>query len=117
MADGQQVPLHTLVLSRWSRIQPEILASSEDAMACDWGACLHERSLNEALRSKSSSGGGGKYGKGSKERADPTDTYCEHHKMYYPKDKSHTTKNCSKGKAAADKAKSAGGAAGGSGSS
>ena len=40
--------------------------------------------------------------------------------MYYPKDKSHTTKNCSKGKAAADKAaanKSAGGAAGGTGSS
>ena len=85
---------HARVMNRWNRFDRAAYADSIDARAGDWEqACQRDIYLAVLLdpdvkssRARSSAG--------TLERVNDDDTYCEHHKRWFPREDNHNSHNC-----------------------
>ena len=83
------------VFAKWDKVA-ESAAASEECEAGDWAEALHVKTLHTLLlssKTKTGGGGGGHRG-GSKTRTHDSDTWCEHHKMFFLKESGHKTSTC-----------------------
>ena len=85
---------HARVMTRWNRFDHAAYADSIDSRAGDWEqACQRDIYLAVLLdpdvkssRARSSAG--------TLERVNDDDTYCEHHKRWFPREDNHHSHNC-----------------------
>ena len=69
------------------------------------GGALHQRFFTMAVTGSSvGSKSGGKYARGTKEKVTATDTWCDHHELYFPVEHGHKSSTCYAKTAAAKKA-------------
>ena len=96
---------HERVMARWNRFDHEERADSLDARAGDWEQACHQLIFMSVLVDPEVKGPRARGAAGSLEKVNDDDSWCSHHKRWFPREENHNSHTCRMGEGEKTKGK------------